>query len=130
MGHICISNINIGYRNHLQKVTVDAIKINVLILRVLYQGGLIHSFSVDFDDPRKYTVHLNLSTPFVFSFKAVSTPGQRHYIKGGFLNRHKSPYFILSSTRGILGSFDVSHNIWPIGGEMLFVLTARPKLRA
>jgi len=125
-----ISNINIGYRNKLQVVKVEATKINLLILRVLYQGGLIHSFCVDFDNPQKCLVHLNISTPFHFGLKAVSTQGKRHYIKGGFLHRHKSPYFVLSSTRGILSSFEIAQNIRPIGGEMLFILTSKPKLRA
>jgi len=100
-----ISYINIGYRNKLREVKVPVTKLNYYILQALYQGGLISSFSIDFLNPSKYCVALQLETNPLnkyLTLKRVSTPAARYYAKSSFLMRYKSPFFILSTTRGLL----------------------------
>jgi len=120
-----ISYINIGYRNKLREVKIPVSKLNHHILQALYQGGLISSFSIDFLNPSKYCVILQLEPNPVNKFlalKRVSRPAARYYAKSSFLTRYKSPFFILSTTRGIITPFDLLGRNYNMGGELLYIL--------
>jgi len=120
--------INIGYRNNLRFVSVPNTKFNSIVLQALYKGGLISSYYVVFDNPRKYNVNLSLSgtggsNSKILTLKTVSTPGARQYIKAHHFSRFKSPFFILSTTRGILSPNDFLEDNPHVGGELFFILT-------
>jgi ribosomal protein S8 len=121
-----ISNINIGYRTRLREVTVKVLKVNVPILNALREGGLISNYKVDFLDPTKFRVELHLIPDGVnkaLSLKAISTPGARRYVKVSHLStRYKSPFVILSTTRGIIASSSFLEDRPHIGGECFFIV--------
>lgn len=119
---LCIPFINIGYRNKLRDIKVPVNKLNHLILKALYQGGLISSFFTDFINPTKYCVILQLEQPCSRLYlERVSRPSLRKYISAS--SKHfKSPFFILSTTKGLLTPYDLMESKLHLGGELLYVL--------
>jgi len=116
-----ISHINMGYKNKLREIKVSNSKLNLLILQALYRGGLISSYNIDFINPTKCCVHLNLDF-CNFVLKQISKPSYRQFVKARYLSRYKSPFFILSTTRGLLTPYDFLENNPTIGGECFFIV--------
>lgn len=115
-----IADINMGYKNKLREVYVSNSKKNLLILQALHRGGLISSFSTDFLNPLKCCVFLNLGHNFLL--KQVSRPGLRRYIHAQQLKEYKSPFYILSTTHGLLTPHDLMETTPYTGGELLLIL--------
>jgi len=119
---LCIPFINIGYRNKLRDIDVPVNKLNHLILTSLYHGGLISSFSISFLNPKKYNVVLQLNQPnSKFYLKRMSIPSLRKYVSSSS-RFYKSPFFILSTTRGLVTPFDLVDSDSKLGGELLYIL--------
>lgn len=95
---LCVSYINMGYRNKLREVKVPATKFNHLILKALYQG--FNFFFIDFLIQINI-VQLQLERQSQnLSLKRISSPACRRYISV-YSKYHKSPFFIISTKRGL-----------------------------
>ena len=120
-----IAILNYGYKGRHKSVIVPNSALNVDALTVLKASGLIFSYEILFDTPKLIRVVLILDSSKIiyFNIKAVSKPSLRKYVKGSLLKKTGSPFFLISTTKGLM-----SPAVWLdrkpyLGGELLLVLT-------
>jgi len=124
-----LTKLNMAYRNNVRTVKVPITKFNTSFLTALCDGGLLSSFSVDFENPYVYNVYPLLTTDSMnaFVFKRISSGGKRRYVSKNFFLQNRSPFFILLSTRGVLTPEDFLDGRTPIGGECFCLLESNRK---
>jgi small subunit ribosomal protein S8 len=90
------------------------------ILRVLKKNGYVTSFEVS-EDGRSVKIGLNdvRQTKYIPSFRRVSKPGQRIYVKASDIRKSRSGLgiYILSTPKGIVTGYE-AHSLG-VGGEIL-----------
>ena len=86
-----LTRIRNGYLARLSKVEVPYSKMKSEILRVLKKNQYIVDFVTDADN-RNITVSLNdvRETKYIPSFRRVSKPGQRIYVKNTDIKRSRN----------------------------------------
>lgn len=115
-----LTRIRNGYLARLHEVTVPFSKMRGEILRILKKNGYIvdyklaednRSFSVELEDVRK--------TKYVPSFRRISRPGQRIYIKSADIKKSRNGVgiYILSTPKGVITGYE-AHSLG-VGGELL-----------
>ena len=115
-----LTRIRNGYLARLHEVTVPYSKMKEEILRILKKNGYIvdyshvadtHSFVVSLQDVRK--------SKYIPSFRRISRPGQRIYIKTSDIRKSRNGVgiFILSTPKGIITGYE-AHSLG-VGGELL-----------
>ncbi len=115
-----LTRIRNGYLARLHEVAVPYSKMKEEILRILKKNGYIvdytaspetHSFMVSLQDVRK--------SKYVPSFRRISRPGQRIYIKSTDIRKSRNGVgiFILSTPKGAITGYEV--NSLGVGGELL-----------
>jgi small subunit ribosomal protein S8 len=97
-----LTRIRNGYLARLHEVAVPYSKLKAEILRILKKNGYIVDF-VESDDKRSFIVSLQdvRSTKYVPSFRRISRPGQRIYIKNTDVKKSRNGVgiFILSTPK-------------------------------
>ncbi len=115
-----LTRIRNGYLSRLAKVEVPYSKLKAELLRVLKKNNYITGYSVDVE-ARTMLVDLNdvRVTKYVPSFRRVSKPGQRIYIKNTDIKRSRNGLgiFVLSTPKGIVTGYE-AHALG-VGGELL-----------
>lgn len=90
------------------------------ILRVLKKNGYVVSFDKS-EDGRSIKIVLNdvRETKYVPSFRRVSRPGQRIYVKASDIRRSRNGHgiYILSTPKGVVTGYE-AHALG-VGGEIL-----------
>jgi small subunit ribosomal protein S8 len=90
------------------------------ILRILKKNGYIADFA-ETDDKRSFTVTLQdvRATKYIPSFRRISRPGQRIYIKSGDIKKSRNGVgiYILSTPKGVVTGYE-AHSLG-VGGELL-----------
>jgi ribosomal protein S8 len=121
-----IANLNAGYRRKFRYIDVPNTILNVEVLNNLKANGLIFSFEVFFDNPKLLRVTLILDTSKIiyFHIKAVSKPSFRKYVKGSLQKKSGSPFFLISTTKGLLSPATWLDSKSHLGGELLLVITS------
>ena len=115
-----LTRIRNGYMARLHEVAVPYSKMKEEILRILKKNGYIvdftvhsetHSFVVSLQDVRK--------SKYVPSFRRISRPGQRIYIKSTDIRKSRNGVgiFILSTPKGVITGYE-AHSLG-VGGELL-----------
>lgn len=115
-----LTRIRNGYLARLSKVEVPYSKMKSEILRVLKKNQYIVDFVTDADN-RNITVSLNdvRETKYIPSFRRVSKPGQRIYVKNTDIKRSRNGLgiFIFSTPKGIITGYEAY--TLGVGGELL-----------
>jgi small subunit ribosomal protein S8 len=95
-------------------------KLKAEILRILKKNGHIVDFSLS-EDGRTFTITLQdvRKTKYVPSFRRISRPGQRIYVKSADIKKSRNGVgiFILSTPKGIVTGYE-AHSLG-VGGELL-----------
>jgi len=97
-----LTRIRNGYLARLHDVSVPYSKLKAEILRILKKNGYIVDF-VQTEDKRSFIVSLQdvRTTKYVPSFRRISRPGQRIYIKSTDIKKSRNGVgiFILSTPK-------------------------------
>lgn len=115
-----LTRIRNGYLARLHEVTVPCSKLKAEILRILKKNGYVVDF-VESEDKRTFVVTLQdvRTTKYIPSFRRISRPGQRIYIKSTDIKKSRNGVgiFILSTPKGLVTGYE-AHSLG-IGGELL-----------
>jgi small subunit ribosomal protein S8 len=115
-----LSRIRNGYLSRLAKIEVPYSVLKAELLRVFKKNNYIANYSVS-EDKRSVVVELNdvRVTKYVPSFRKISKPGQRIYVKSSDIKRSRNGLgiFILSTPKGIVTGYEAF--ALGVGGELL-----------
>jgi small subunit ribosomal protein S8 len=115
-----LTRIRNGYLARLHEVAVPYSKLKAEILRILKKNGYIVDF-VESEDKRSFVVSLQdvRLTKYIPSFRRISRPGQRIYIKNTDVKKSRNGVgiFILSTPKGVVTGYE-AHTLG-VGGELL-----------
>lgn len=115
-----LTRIRNGYLSRLAKTEVPYSILKAEILRVLKKNNYITAFTVS-EDKRNITVELNdvRVTKYVPSFRKISKPGQRIYVKNADIKRSRNGLgiFVLSTPKGVVTGYE-AYSLG-VGGELL-----------
>ncbi|MFZ3232563.1 MAG: 30S ribosomal protein S8 [Patescibacteria group bacterium] len=115
-----LTRIRNGYFARLATVEAPFSLIKMEILRVLKKNGYVVSFDKS-EDGRSIKIVLNdvRVTKYVPSFRRVSRPGQRIYVKASDIRRSRNGHgiYILSTPKGVVTGYE-AHALG-VGGEIL-----------
>jgi small subunit ribosomal protein S8 len=115
-----LTRIRNGYLSRLATVEAPYSKLKAEILRILKKNGYIVDFSVS-EDKRSFTITLQdvRKTKYVPSFRRISRPGQRIYVKSSDIKKSRNGVgiFIVSTPKGIVTGYE-AHSLG-VGGELL-----------
>lgn len=115
-----LTRIRNGYLSRLLTVEIPYSKLKEEILRVLKKNGYVLSYSKD-ESGRILTAVLNdvRTTKYVPSFRRVSRPGQRIYVKNTDIKTSRNGHgiYVLSTPKGIITGYEARS--LGVGGEIL-----------
>lgn len=115
-----LTRIRNGYLSRLAKTEVPYSILKAEILRVLKKNNYIVAYTVS-EDKRSITVELNdvRVTKYVPSFRKISKPGQRIYVKNADIKRSRNGLgiFVLSTPKGVVTGYEAY--TLGVGGELL-----------
>lgn len=115
-----LTRIRNGYLARLGEVTIPYSKMKAEILRILKKNGYIVDFTTSSDN-RTFVVTLQdvRKSKYVPSFRRISRPGQRIYVKSQDIRKSRNGVgiFILSTPKGIITGYE-AYNLG-VGGELL-----------
>lgn len=115
-----LTRIRNGYYARLASVDAPFSLIKMEILRVLKKNGYVVSFEKS-EDGRSIHIVLNdvRTTKYVPTFRRVSRPGQRIYVKSTEIRRSRNGHgiYILSTPKGVVTGYEAY--ALGVGGEIL-----------
>jgi small subunit ribosomal protein S8 len=115
-----LTRIRNGYLARLHEVAVPYSKMKAEILRILKKNGHIADYSLS-EETRSFVVTLEdvRKTKYVPSFRRISRPGQRIYIRSEDIRKSRNGVgiYILSTPKGIITGYE-AHSLG-VGGELL-----------
>jgi small subunit ribosomal protein S8 len=115
-----LTRIRNGYMARLHDIAVPASNMKAEILRILKKNGYIVDFVIS-DDKRTFTVELQdvRKSKYIPSFRRISRPGQRIYIKSADIRKSRNGVgiFVLSTPKGVITGYE-AHALG-VGGELL-----------
>ena len=115
-----LTRIRNGYLSRLANVEVPYSAIKVELLRVMKKNGYVVSYATS-EDSRTITVELNdvRVTKYVPSFRRVSRPGQRIYVKAADLRKSRNGLgiYVVSTPKGVVTGYEARS--LGVGGELL-----------
>ncbi len=115
-----LTRIRNGYLSRLAKTEVPYSILKVELLRVLKKNNYIVNYAVS-EDKRNVVIELNdvRVTKYVPSFRKISKPGQRIYVKNADIKRSRNGLgiFVLSTPKGVVTGYEAF--ALGVGGELL-----------
>jgi small subunit ribosomal protein S8 len=115
-----LTRIRNGYLARLGEISVPYSKMKAEILRILKKNGYIVDFTPSADN-RTFVVVLQdvRKSKYIPSFRRISRPGQRIYIKAQDIRKSRNGVgiFILSTPKGIVTGYE-AYSLG-VGGELL-----------
>lgn len=130
MNHLAnlLSNIQSGITVRHKIVNVKRTKLNLEVLKLLYDAGFINGYSVSSDKPRNLCVFLkyNGNDPVLKKLRVISLPTRRVYVNYNTIIKRLSRIglFVISTSKyGLICSdkyFTNDEKLLNIGGELLF----------
>lgn len=115
-----LTRLRNGYLARLHEVTVPFSKMRGEILRILKKNGYIVDYKLA-EDSRSFSVQLAdvRKTKYIPSFRRISRPGQRIYIKSADIRKSRNGVgiYILSTPKGVITGYE-AHALG-VGGELL-----------
>jgi len=115
-----LTRIRNGYLARLAVVNVPYSILKEKIISILEKNAYIVSYSVS-EDKREIIVKLNdvRKTKYLPSFRRISRPGQRIYVKSADVRKSRNGHgiFILSTPKGVITGYE-AYSLGT-GGELL-----------
>lgn len=115
-----LTRVRNGYLARLAVVSIPYSVLKEKIVSILKKNAYIVSYTVS-EDKREIIVHLNdvRKTKYLPSFRRISRPGQRIYIKSADVRKSRNGLgiYILSTPKGIITGYE-AHALGT-GGELL-----------
>jgi small subunit ribosomal protein S8 len=115
-----LTRIRNGYMSRLHSVEVPFSLMRESILRILKKNGYIVEFTLD-ADKRLFTVELQdvRKTKYIPSFRRISRPGQRIYVKSTEIKKSRNGHgiYIVSTPKGVVTGYE-AYSLG-VGGELL-----------
>lgn len=115
-----LTRVRNGYLARLARVEIPYSVIKSELLRVMKKNAYVTSFETS-EDGRMLIAHLNdvRTTKYIPSFRRISTPGQRIYIKSSDIKKSRNGLgiFVLSTPKGVVTGYE-AHALG-VGGELL-----------
>lgn len=115
-----LTRIRNGYMARLHEVSIPASNMKAEILRIFKKNGYIVDFVIS-EDKRNFIVSLQdvRKSKYIPSFRRISRPGQRIYIKSGDIRKSRNGVgiYILSTPKGVITGYE-AHSLG-VGGELL-----------
>lgn len=115
-----LTRIRNGYMARLHEVSVPCSNMKAEILRIFKKNGYIVDYVIS-EDKRTFIVSLQdvRKSKYIPSFRRISRPGQRIYIKSGDIRKSRNGVgiFILSTPKGVVTGYE-AHALG-VGGELL-----------
>lgn len=115
-----LTRIRNGYMSRLHSVEVPFSRMRESILRILKKNGYIVDYTLD-TAKRLFTVTLQdvRKTKYIPSFRRISTPGQRIYVKVSEIKKSRNGHgiFIVSTPMGVVTGYEAF--ALGVGGELL-----------
>ena len=115
-----LTRLRNGYLARLHEVTVPFSKMRGEILRIFKKNGYIVDYKLA-EDSRSFSVQLEdvRKTKYIPSFRRISRPGQRIYIKSADIRKSRNGVgiYILSTPKGVITGYE-AHALG-VGGELL-----------
>lgn len=115
-----LTRIRNGYLSRLSTVEAPYSKLKAEILRILKKNEYVVDFEIS-DDKRTFVITLQdvRKTKYVPSFRRISKPGQRIYVKSSDIKKSRNGVgiFIVSTPKGIVTGYE-AHALG-VGGELL-----------
>ncbi len=115
-----LTRIRNGYLSRLSTVEAPYSKLKAEILRILKKNEYIVDFETS-EENRTFTITLQdvRKTKYVPSFRRISKPGQRIYVKSSDIKKSRNGVgiFIVSTPKGIVTGYE-AHTLG-VGGELL-----------
>jgi len=117
-----LSRIKNGYLARVNQVRIPFSNLKQDIVRILHKNGHVVSYEiVEQDGKKEISVTLNdvRKTKYIPSFRRISRPGQRIYIKATDIKKSRNGIgiYILSTSRGVMTGYE-AHSL-NIGGELI-----------
>jgi|JI71714BRNA_FD_contig_41_917641_length_1894_multi_4_in_0_out_0_3 small subunit ribosomal protein S8 len=130
MNHLAnlLSNIQSGIIVRHKIVNVKRTKLNLEVLRLLYNEGFIEGFSVSQSKLHNFSVFLKYhdGQPVLKRLKVISLSTRRVYVNYNTIMKHlsRTGIFVISTSKyGLICSdayFNNDYKLLNIGGELLF----------
>lgn len=115
-----LTRIRNGYLSRLSTVEAPYSKLKAEILRILKKNEYVVDFEIS-EDKRTFVITLQdvRKTKYVPSFRRISKPGQRIYVKSSDIKKSRNGVgiFIVSTPKGIVTGYE-AHALG-VGGELL-----------
>ena len=115
-----LTRVRNGYLARLAVVNVPYSALKEKIISILQKNAYIVSYTVS-EDKREIIVKLNdvRKTKYLPSFRRISRPGQRIYIKSSDVRKSRNGLgiYILSTSKGIITGYEA--HVLGTGGELL-----------
>ncbi|MDD2566199.1 MAG: 30S ribosomal protein S8 [Candidatus Gracilibacteria bacterium] len=118
-----LTRIRNGYLARLAKISVPYSKIKNEILRILKKNKYIVSFEIEDLGNGKKDIVIELNdirlTKYVPTFKRISKPGQRIYIKQTDIKKSRNGLgiYLVSTPKGVVTGYEA--RALNVGGELL-----------
>lgn len=118
-----VSRLNIAKAGRLKSIYVKNTSLNIELLYMFVEFGIIYNFKVCLDDDLKIEVFLRFGYGFgaFKKLKLISKPSKKVYVNAIKLSKIKgrssSSFFIISTSRGLL--FDHECLYFNSGGKIL-----------
>lgn len=130
MSHLSnlLSNIQSGITVRHKIVNVKRTKLNLEVLKLLYEEGFIDGFSISANKPLNFSVFLkyNEGVPVLKKLKIISLSTRRVYVNYNTIMKKlsRTGIFVISTSRyGLVCSdsyFNNDERLLNMGGELLF----------
>jgi small subunit ribosomal protein S8 len=115
-----LTRIRNGYQARLSEIHVPFSKLKSRLVEILKKNGYIATYDID-KSSRDIRVSLNdiRTTKYMPSFRRISTPGQRIYLKASEIKKSRNGVgiYIISTPKGIITGYE-AHAL-NVGGELL-----------
>lgn len=130
MSHLSnlLSNIQSGITVRHKIVNVKRTKLNLEVLKLLYEEGFIDGFSISSNKPLNFSVFLkyNEGVPVLKKLRIISLSTRRVYVNYNTIMKKlsRTGIFVISTSRyGLVCSdsyFNNDERLLNMGGELLF----------
>lgn len=115
-----LTRIRNGYMSRLHSVEVPFSGMRENILRILKKNGYVADYTLD-TAKRLFTVVLQdvRKTKYIPSFRRISRPGQRIYVKASEIKKSRNGHgiYIVSTPQGVVTGYE-AYSLG-VGGELL-----------
>ena len=117
-----LSRIRNGYLARISQVSIPFSNLKQDVVRILNKNGHVATYEiVENEGKKEIMIKLNdvRKTKYIPSFRRISKPGQRIYVKATDIKKSRNGIgiYILSTSKGVMTGYE-AHSL-NIGGELI-----------